>query len=348
MPDPTDTAPAAPANGPNAPAPVRILVVKLSSLGDLFHALPAVHHLKTQLPARIDWVVQEEYVEVVRCFRDVDRVIAFPRRSFPGGAPAFLRELRREEYDHVIDFQGLLKSALVARLARGKTRLGPSFHRECSRLFYSAVAGPLDKCRHAVEENMDAARYFGLRLGEFNFPVSFPRQPLGQPGPRIGILPLSRWATKNWPVESFAAAAAALQRRLNASIFLLGGPESVAACARIEKSLPNPAVNKAGALSLVETGSLLAELQLLIANDTGPMHMAAALGVPVLAIFGATDPSRTGPFGRGHRTLAAGLPCQPCLSRQCRYGDIRCLRAVSPEVVADVAAGMLGRRGEGN
>ena len=336
----TASASDAPAAGRLAPGG-RILVVKLSSLGDLFHVLPAAHALATGAGVRLDWVTQPEYADLVRCFPDIDRVIPFPRTSFSRGFGPFLRELRRTRYDWILDFQGLLKSALVARLARGRIRVGPSFHREGSRWLYSAVAGPRDKCRHAVEENLDMARFFGLPAAEPVFPVRFPAAPRREPAPRIAVLPVSRWPTKNWPVASFARAARGLQETYGATIFLIGGADNRDAAASIESQLQAPAVNCAGRLSLVETGSLLAEMQLLISNDSGPMHMAAALGVPVLAVFGPTDPVRTGPFGAGHRVLRADLPCMPCFDRQCRLGDVRCMAGVAPEAVIQAAKEML-------
>ena len=124
---------------------MQILIVKLSSLGDLFHALPAVHNLKVGLDATVDWVVQSEYADLVRCFSDVDRVIALDRSALVDNWVPFRDALREREYDLIVDLQGLLKSALTARFARGCKRIGPSFHREGSRLLYHAVAGRCNK-----------------------------------------------------------------------------------------------------------------------------------------------------------------------------------------------------------
>ena len=115
----------------------RVLIVKLSALGDLMHALPVARALKAGLQAEIDWVTQDEYVDLVARFDDVDRVIGFPRHRFVRHHRRFLRELRSRSYDIVIDLQGLFKSGAVTRLARGARRIGPSYHRECSRLFYA-------------------------------------------------------------------------------------------------------------------------------------------------------------------------------------------------------------------
>ncbi len=326
------------------PAQKRLLVVKLSSLGDLFHALPAVHSLRLGLGARVDWVTQPEYVDLVRCFEGVDRVLSFPRQSLVQDGRAFLQELRRTHYDLIVDLQGLLKSALVARLARGAERIGPSYAREGSRWLYARLAGPLNKNRHAVEEAMDVVHGLGLPdLGRV-FPVRFPPRPLETAHPRIALLACSRWPTKNWPPESFAAVAQELITRKHSHIFLLGAPADAPVCASIARNCPSASVtNLCGKTSLVELGSLLQEMDLLVTVDSGPMHMAAALGKPVVAIFGATDPVRTGPFGPQHRVLTtAGLSCRPCRSRQCSRNDLACLHGISPEQVFESAVELLG------
>ncbi len=330
---------------PSAGSP-RILVVKLSSLGDLFHALPAVHALKTGLQATIEWITQAPYVELVRCFTDVDRVLAWRRRAGIRRLAGDLRALRASAYDLVVDFQGIFKSAAVARLARGARRIGPSFQREGAWLFYSAVAGPRNKQRHAVDENLDVIRYLQLPETPPVFPVAFPPQSVGAPAPRVALAPFSRWPSKNWPPASFAAAGRELQKRLGAALFLVGTEAEAPACARIAAELSagggqGRIANLAGRTSLPQLGGILQAMDLLITNDSGPMHLAAAAGVPVLAIFGPTDPRRTGPFGAGHRVLRGAMPCQPCFSRQCRASAGACLRAVTPEMVAAAAEEML-------
>lgn len=320
----------------------RILIIKLSSLGDLFHALPAVRNLKQELGATVDWVTQSAYVELVKCFPDVNRVIAFPRRDFLKQSPAFIRELRRETYDLVLDFQGLLKSALVARLARGARTIGPSFAREGSRLLYSAVAGPRNKTRHAVDEVLDVVRYLGREIHPPVFPVMFPDVPRTEPSPRIALLPCSRWPTKNWPPERFIEVARELRAQAQATIFLVGAPDDVPVCVKIAEGIGDGVVNLCGKTSLVELGSLLQEMDLAVTVDSGPMHMAAAAGRPVLAVFGATDPQRTGPYGGRHRVVVAeNLDCRPCFSGHCARKDLACLGRLSAERVVAQAMEML-------
>lgn len=323
----------------------RILVIKMSSLGDLFHALPAVRCLKTGLGATVDWVVQPEYGPLVKCFPDVSRIIPFPRRGFWGQLGEFRRELRRSEYDVIVDLQGLLKSALVAWLARGGRRIGPSFCREGSRIFYSAVAGPANRERHAVDEVLDIVRYLGLEVPKVpEFPVVFPKLPRKELSPRVAILPCSRWATKNWPAERFGEVARGLVERAGATVFVVGAASDLEAGKQIERAAARNVINLCGRTSLVELGSLLQEMDLAVSVDSGPMHMAAAVGVPVLAVFGATDPRRTGPYGPRHRVITADdLACRPCRSGDCSRRDLACLRDLPSDRVIAAALEMLGR-----
>ncbi len=339
---------------------MRILIIKLSSLGDLFHALPAVHNLKLALDAEVDWVTNSAYVDLVRCFDDVDRVISFPRNDFISNFRKFKTDIRAREYDLIIDLQGLLKSAITARIAHGKRRIGPSFHREGSRLFYTSVAGECDRTRHAVTENLDIIKHLQLEELPPEFHVTFPkpisndlfddteRPETGDQGPgtsdrrpKVAICPASRWITKNWPIDRFAAVAKKLQETHNASITLLGGPDDIEACSIIESELDAPCRNLAGKTSIVEMGGILQEMDLLIANDSGPSHMAAAVKTPTLVIFGPTNPDRTRPFGDIHTVLKTSYPCQPCHNRTCQNPDIPCITGVKIYQVVDRAEEIL-------
>lgn len=320
---------------------MQILIVKLSSLGDLFHALPAVHNLKVGLDATVDWVVQSEYADLVRCFSDVDRVIALDRFALVDNWVPFRDALREREYDLIVDLQGLLKSALTARFARGCKRIGPSFHREGSRLLYHAVAGRCNKARHAVDECLDVVRYLGLTMLPVRFPMAFPPYEVDGARPRVALVPCSRWESKNWPPACFVDVARRLQAARGAAVFVVGGAADRAVCAEVAAALEGHAEDLAGTTTLAETGGLLGAMDLVITNDSGPMHMAAAVGTPTLAVFGPTDPARTGPYGNAHRVVAAGLPCRPCFSRACRQPGIPCLAGVTPVRVTEVALEML-------
>jgi lipopolysaccharide heptosyltransferase I len=320
----------------------RVLIVKLSSLGDLFHALPAVHALKEGLDARIDWATQPEYVGLVRCFNDVDEVLPVPRRNRRTQYLPFIRRLRENRYDYVIDLQGLMKSAVVVLTARGDRKIGPSASRECTRLFYPERAGKKNKQRHAVEELMDVVRYLGRNVpDELQFPVTFPVQPDLGPGRHIALCPCSRAAGKNWPPGRFAQTARQLLETPDTTIHLVGSPDDRAECKQISDALP-AARNHAGKTSLLELGGLLAKMDLLITVDSGPMHMAAAIGTPTLALFGPTAPLRTGPYGPLHRVIESPFQSdRKRISKKTRQQDMRYIKAITVEEVVAAASRML-------
>ena len=319
----------------------RLLVIKLSSLGDVAHALPAVRALKERTGAEIDWVTQPEYAALLACCPDVARTIAFPRRNFARGFFPFLRELRRANYDAIVDLQGLMKSALVARLARGKRRVGPAWAREGAPRFYDAqpakAAGPR---RHAVAELMDVVNL--VAPGETAAPeprLAFPEaESDGAPGPHVAFAPFSRWDTKDWPLDQFAELGQRLAREMGCRIRILGGRENEAAGETLAGRIGEGARNLCGKTDLPGLCSLLKGMDLLVTVDSGPMHWADALGVPLVAVFGATDPARTGPYRQlAHVVAKEGLACRPCHSRTCARGDLACLRTLDVETVIQAA-----------
>lgn len=319
----------------------RILVIKLSSLGDIAHALPAVRALKERTGAEIDWVVQPEYAPLLAACADVARTIAFPRRDFLRGIWPFLRELRREKYDVVVDLQGLMKSALVARWARGKRRVGPAWAREGAPWLYDArpakTAGPR---RHAVDELMDVVQLVAPGAATPPEPkLVFPEaESDGDPGPHVAFAPFSRWDTKDWPIEKFAELGRRLATEMGCRIRIMGGREDAAAGEALASQIGEGARNLCGKTDLPGLCALLKGMDLLVTVDSGPMHWADAMGVPLIAIFGATDPARTGPYRQlAHVVAKEGLDCRPCHARVCARGDLACLRTLDVESVFQAA-----------
>ncbi len=317
---------------------MRILIVKTSSLGDLFHALPTVHLLKQAYGAEIDWVVNSGYVALVECFSDVRKVIAFPRHEVLSNLGSFRATLKSETYDLVVDLQGLLKSALICRMARrakGGRILGPSFQREGARFFYSAVAGKKNKQRHAVDENLDVLRWLEKPDEPVVFPVRFPQVDFQclEKHPVVVFAPCSRHEAKNWPWKRFVE----LGEQLPAQIVLVGAPDDLETCTKIENALPEgAAINLCGKTSLLELGGVLQQADLVVTVDSGPMHMASAVGTPCLAIFGPTDPLRVGPYGPQHRVLRASKV------RNYSKEDMESIRMVETSDVLKAAKEMLG------
>ncbi|MFA5689534.1 MAG: glycosyltransferase family 9 protein [Kiritimatiellales bacterium] len=321
---------------------MRILIVKLSSLGDLFHALPTVRALKEGLGAEIDWAVQPEYQTLVQHFDDVQNVICFPRRNLIGEGRKFFHALRSRCYDYAIDLQGLLKSGIITAAARAGKTIGPSAAREGTRIFYSAVAGKKNKHRHAVDELLDVVRFLNLPVPEIpEFAVTFPaREPLAGKI-NIALCPCSRAAGKNWPAERFIETAAALQKKYAATIHLIGSAADRDTGEKISGAISG-AQNHTGKTSLIELGSLLKQMNLLITVDSGPMHMGAAAGIPVLALFGPTSPVRTGPYGRRCRVIESPLlQNSKKISKHTRRNDMRFIETIPADEVICAATEML-------
>lgn len=323
----------------------RILVIKLSSLGDTLHALPAVAAIHDAWNASIDWCVQPAFAGLVEAFTCVSRVIRTPRPSDLSGYLRTLRALRREHYNLVLDFQGLLKSAIVARAPHADRVIGPSFAREGSSLFYTELAGPRNRQRHAIEECFDFLRKLEIPVPERpQFPLRLPEaepdvwgpQVAREPGPRIALAPYSRWETKNWPAGHFSALLKQLYEQTHARLYLIGGKGDRAGAQAIADAAGVPCANVCGDLSLLQSAALLRACSVLVTNDSGPMHLAVATGTPCVAMFGPTLPERTGPYGPANIVLRApSLPSGcPCRHRTCKRGDGACLRDIGPARVA--------------
>lgn len=292
----------------------RLLIVKLSSLGDIMHALPAVDAIKRGTGAAIDWVTQREYVELVSCCPHVDDVISFDRRHPVRSLPRVRRALRARRYDAVIDLHGLLKSGIITWLSGCPRRIGPSFHREGSGLFYTEAAGAPDLDRHRVDQKRDIVSCLGLPTVPPRFPLNIEPASCKLPRPQVGILPCSRHAAKNWPAEHYTELCTRLIIDCGASVLLLGGSADHAVAASIAAHLPvGHCADMTGRTSIVELGGLVAGLDLVIGNDSGPLHLAAAMGTPVIGLYLDTDPLVFGPYGDQHRVLHAGPKGPPTI-----------------------------------
>lgn len=341
----------------------RILIIKPSSMGDVLHAFPAVHALMAaDSGLAIDWVINPAFIELLDYLPGIRRKILFRRRelgrfsTFFSAAWELLRELRREKYDAVIDLQGLFRSALVGLFARGGLLYGPAAAREkAAQWCYQRKLHYPDNIRHAIEKNCAMIREFsGLEQISGSYPLpevgkytDAARQLLSENGLQdkklIAIAPGARWKTKQWPPEFFAAAAVKIADRLpEYSFVLLGSPAEQELCTRVMEAGKTIRITD---LSGKTTPGVLVEIirhsKLLICNDSGPMHIAAAAGTPVIALFGPTDPALTGPYGPQCGVIQPDLDCLGCLSKSC--DTEQCHSSVKPERLAEQAFQFLER-----
>ncbi len=340
----------------------RILLVKPSALGDVVHALPVAATLRRRYPnIPLDWLVEEEAADVVRGNPALSGVVVSGRRRWlrqlrdparilptMGEMRRFVAELRSRQYDAVLDLQGLFKSALYVRATRAAIRVGFAEGREGAPWAlthrFIAPAQPV----HAVERYLALAAAVGATDPVREFHISLAPEDAAtarsvlaaSPRPRVMLHPAARWRTKLWEVERWRELAGSLQAEGIATI-LTGGQEDGAWAAGIITGLDPAPLSLVGRLSLKQLVAVLRDVDLMITVDSGPMHMAAAVGTPVVALFGPTDPLRTGPLGPG-RILRRELPCSPCLRRDCQIADTyRCMRDLGVDEVLEAARRLL-------
>jgi len=339
----------------NSPGSPRILLVKLSSFGDVLHGLPFLEALRTAFPAgQITWLVEEAYAPLLHGHPALDEVWAVPRVRFGQNVGRtellslvrLLRRMRATAFDLVIDLQGLLKSALWVAMAKSPRKVGYDRTRELSYLPLTERLAPYDPEAHAVWRYLHVARYLGappalprFRLGLTPvFPAAlirgenaFADELVLVPRDRALVVlhPGARWATKLWPPASWAKLADWLIREKGLAVVITGSVADRELAGQIIKHMHEKVLNLAGRTSLAELAGIMQKARLAVTADTGPMHLAAALGTKVVALFGPTAPGRTGPFGPGHRVMRLGLTCSPCFKRHCP--EPWCLRGLSPE-----------------
>jgi heptosyltransferase-1 len=345
---------------------LNILIVKLSAIGDVIHTLPSLTALRRCYPeSDITWVVEETAADLLADHPDLDRVIVSGRKRWIDelkrgriAGPlkemlSFFRELRSRRYDLVVDFHGLFKSAVIVLLSGGKRKLGYDSLQELSGLFYNEKI-PEDMGKHAVDRYLDFVRHIAGKSGEHcippvpEFKIALGEKekqrvaalldehtemwPQDKSGPRfIAVNPVAFWETKLWRDERFAELCDRIREELGIGVVLTGG--EAAPLERIAQKIRTPAVNFGGRTTLRELACLYRQAALLVTTDSGPMHLAAAVGTPVVALFGPTDPSRTGPCGDGHRVVRTGISCSPCFRKRC--GNPRCMTEMT---VAEVLA----------
>ncbi len=323
-----------------------ILLIKPSSMGDIVHAMPTCAAIRRAYPkARLTWLVKREWAGLVERIEGVDRV--WPVDSTLAGWLSQVAPLRAEHFDLVIDLQGLLRSAAIGWLSGSPLLVGFTNGREGSPWFYSKLVPVPSLEMHAVDRYLLVAKAVGaVAFGTPEFPFRIPQSDHDEVDcllSRSGVAPgtswvamnvSARWPTKRWPAESFAEVADRLQQEGHGSVVLIGGPGERAEVAAVTGQMKTPAIDLTGATTVGLLPALLRKASLLITNDSGPMHIAAAVGTPVVALFGPTSALLTGPYGAGHSVLTGNVSCRPCFSRTCsNVLPLECLRAVSPEQV---------------
>jgi heptosyltransferase I len=368
----------------------KILLIKLSALGDVVHTIPVLNKLRRRYPAaRLDWLVTAGIGELLAHNRAISNVIEFARDE--GSAPWRLRpftaaarlvaQLRSVEYDLVIDLQGQLRSAFFAFTSGAPVRIG--FDKPRADVWSTLTRKIPDEARkhawrgaregswlgytdhialptldmHPVERYLGVGPILGLDDGapDFSFPI--PKEAsaridalidyyeIGKA--RIAVLaPSTNWETKEWRPDAFAEAARHFLEKKFA-VTLIGSDRERAICDEVAKLAPG-SVNLASETTLSELAALISRAALCVTNDSGPMHLAVALGRPVVSVFGPTDPVWAGPYRREGSVVRAGVPCSPCYLRELRRcpHNHDCMKNVSAAAVITRAENVLNERAQ--
>ncbi len=316
-----------------------LLVVCLSSLGDVVYTIPAVRYLKELYPDdRIVWVVNRGYESLLRFLPFVDRAVAMaPKRE---GFKAALYQVKAEKPAVAYDFQGSLKSMLLIYLSGAKSRIGQiasGWRGLLGSLFLNKRVNP-PALLHKVDERMALVSHEGV-TGLSSFGLEIPRDedqkarsligPLGIRGPYVALLPGACWPTKRWPVEHFAWLAGMLKRYYSIPSLVLWRPvdEEVIVPLRGDTR-----VKVTPLMSLGETMALLKRSLVVVGGDTGLLHLAAALGRPTLGLYGPSHAWREGPYGDHHLVLEVSCEERGCYRKRCSRA---CVASIPKEMVWD-------------
>ena len=340
--------------------PENILIIRLSAIGDVINVLPSLRLLRSHFPnARITWLVEDRASEILRDHPDVDEVIIYPRKKWQSGilkvnrslniiaeSLSFYKKLRRNHYDLVIDFQGNLKSAVMSLITGSGNRLGfgRGYCKEFNYLSTQHHACPAGKKIHRIEKNLSLLKELDI---ETNFqrpelPVTrddeeyisnFINENADPSLPIIIIHPgTSKFGSfKQWSAESYTLLADMILDRHKVNVILTWGPCELDVVNEISGSMKQKAIPACETKSIKQLTELIKRATLFIGGDTGPLHIASIMGIPVVGIYGPKDPAIYGPYDGTAIVIKKDVPCSPCRKRTC--GDPICMSTILPEDV---------------
>lgn len=334
----------------------RILIIKPSALGDIIHSLPVLTALRQRYPkAHITWLVNWTYEQLLHGHPDLDATLPFDRGGCRRGLwravwtyARFVRQLREQSFDLVIDLQGLLRSGLFTAVSRAPRRVGFTSAREGSRWCYTDLIPGADRMRvHAVDRYWLVAEALGVGSGPkvFRVPIAPAERAWAQemlqgcPRPWLVLGVGARWLTKRWPAEHFAELARRGQGRFGGTVLFVGGREETPLAQATAAGLRGAWRDLTGRTSLPQLAALLALADVMVANDTGPLHLAAALGRPVVAPYTCTRAALTGPYDATGGVVETRVACAGSYRKHCRRLD--CLAELTPERLWPVLHGIL-------
>jgi len=325
--------------------PRRIVLIKPSALGDIVHSLPVLTALRQRFPAaHIAWVVNRAYDPLLRNHPHLDATIPFNRGLARNGYAAatfgftrFLRQLQSQRFDLAIDLQGLFRTGVMSFATRARRRIGLASAREGAACFYTDRVDDHTGVTHAVDRYWRVAEALGggHREKQFVLPIdpaarSWARTLLhGRQRPWLAVGVGARWSTKRWPPQHFASLTQRVLHDFGGTAIFVGAVDERELTEQAIARLRGNAINVAGETTLPQLAALLAEMDLMLANDTGPLHLAVALGRPVVAPYTCTLAARTGPYGQPGRGVETSVWCAGSCLKHC--DRLECMAELTPE-----------------
>ena len=330
-----------------------ILILLHGSIGDVTRALPLATLFRQRFSqAFLVWAVEPPSLPLVEHYSGLDEVIVFDRSRWWATFAPFLREVRVRRFDLVLDLQRHLKSGFISRWSGAPYRLG--FHRSDSKefnwLFNNHFITPVGDQVPKIEHYMKFAEHFGIPRQPIRWQLELTpqdtlsvRQYLREIEGDFAVLFVgARWESKLWFADQIAACATEIQRRYHLGVVFLGSRADEALAREAAGLVIGGVHNWVGRTSLREAVGIIARGQVCVGPDTGLMHLAAAVGTPVVSLWGATNPVRTGPYGYGDLVIRGEADCSPCYRARCPIGRL-CMRSIDAEGVLTTVDKALSR-----
>ncbi|MCC3144276.1 glycosyltransferase family 9 protein [Halanaerobium sp. Z-7514] len=338
----------------------KILIIRLSAIGDVIHSLPTAYAIRQKYPnAQIDWLVEDKAFPLVNMNPYLDNAIILPRKKWKKEIKdkgiihtikefwSFYKMMRNKNYDISLDLHGLFKSSFSAFLIKADLRMGPADGRELSQFFYQAKIDLKDSKLHKVERSLQLAGALGANTELVNYGLKitpvvksrvsrlFEMEKINHNKRLIILNPFTTWESKNWFLERYFGLADELIEEGHYVIFTGSNSDKEA----IEKydGKKDSYSNLAGKTDLQELTEIYNRADLYIGGDTGPTHLAAAVGLKVIALMGPTDPDTHGPYGEGHTVIQDNsLKCIRCWDEQCSR-NMQCMKSITVNQVMRIA-----------